>query len=59
MGHFSVLNQEQAQLVKDTGMDPEQFVVIFENDRHLAMLHTKSRSEVTIHKNEVKSHGSQ
>ena len=59
MGQYPVLNEEQEQLVKNTGMDPVQFVVILDNDRCLCLLHLKTRNEVSIFKNEVRTHGSQ
>lgn len=59
MGRFSVLNQEQAQLVRDIGMDPDQFVVLVDNERAMYLMHIKSRNEVTIHKKQGVYRGSQ
>lgn len=63
MGGFPVPNREQAALCRECGIDPEGVVVILENDRTLAMLHLKSRNEVTITKGEAQrrkeKHGNQ
>ena len=58
MGDFTVPNEEQKRLCRECGVDPEGFMVILENDRCLALLHLKSRNEVSIYKNvRVKKHG--
>ena len=50
MGDFSVPNKEQKALCRECGIDPEGVVVILENDSTLALLHLKTRNEVTITK---------
>lgn len=49
-GDFTVPNDHQAQLCRDSGVDPHGMVVILENDGILAMQHHKSGNEVTITK---------
>lgn len=51
MGDFTVPNEEQAALCQETGVDPDQFMVILENDTTLCLLHIKTRNEVSVHKN--------
>lgn len=50
MGDFTVPNAHQAQLCRDSGVDPAGMAVILENDRVQWMLHHKSGNEVTITK---------
>ena len=57
MGQFTVLNAEQKELCRECGVDPEGFMVIVDNDRTLALLHLKSRNEVSIHKNRRVNNG--
>lgn len=49
-GDFTVPSGNQAQLCRESGVDPEGMVVILENDSVLAMLHHKTGNEVTITK---------
>lgn len=53
MGNFSVPNRKQVDLCRECGIDPEGVVVILENDSTLALLHLKTRNEVTITKGET------
>ena len=53
MGNFSVPNRKQVALCRECGIDPEGVVVILENDSTLALLHLKTRNEVTITKGEA------
>ena len=53
MGGHSVPTKEQVALCRECGIDPDGVVVILENDSTLAMLHLKTRNEVTITKGEA------
>lgn len=63
MGGFPVPSREQAALCRECGIDPEGVVVILENESTLAMIHLKTRNEVTITKGEAQrrkeKHGNQ
>lgn len=53
MGGFHVPSREQAALCRECGIDPDAVVVILDNDSTLAMLHLKTRNEITITKGEA------
>lgn len=63
MANYTVPTAEQKQLCRDCGINPEGMAVILENDSILAMLHLKTRNEVTITKGELQKrreqHGNQ
>lgn len=63
MGGFHVPSREQAALCRECGIDPDAVVVILDNDSTLAMLHLKTRNEITITKGEAQrrkeKHGNQ
>lgn len=50
---YTVLNSDQVQLCRDCGIDPTGMVVILENENVLALLHHKTRNEVSIGKGEA------
>lgn len=57
MGEFTVPNEAQRRLCWESGVDPEVFLVILDNDRCLMLLHLESRNEVSIYKNVRVKHG--
>lgn len=53
MGDFTALNERQAQLCRECGVDPEGKSVILENETALRMKHHKSGNIVSIFKEEA------
>lgn len=53
MGDYTVPNERQRQLCRESGVEPEDMSVILENETALRMKHHKSGNIVSIYKEEA------
>lgn len=56
---FAVPNQEQKELLRECGIDPQGYAVVLDDKDHLCLLHLKSRNEILICKNRRVTNGNQ
>lgn len=53
MGNYTVVNERQAALCRECGIDPTGMSVILENENGLWLLHHKTRNTVSIIKGDA------
>ena len=58
VSRFTVPTAEQAEILREMGMDPEAYVVHLAREDAMWLLHLKTRNEVMITINRRVKHGS-